>query len=241
MEETKTMLEVYQKFQKAVDLIEEKFFTGKGKQAFPRYVLAINTKCKSVVCAFVQNNALFDKSNGDKIQYLGINPRYLAQGNEYVLSTLCHELCHIYENALIHIPRGGYHDKAWADLMKDCGLEPVYLNKSKTSVNEKIIEGGEFEAFVKDFTDEYGDYFNVVEYSQTVAQGYKDKNPDSDADLSDAPTADNADKPIKVYNRNKIKYECSCGNKVWGKAGLHLHCEDCQSEFVEEDREDEED
>lgn len=29
MEETKTTLEVYQKFQKAVDLIEEKFFTGK--------------------------------------------------------------------------------------------------------------------------------------------------------------------------------------------------------------------
>ena len=28
MEETKTTLEVYRKFQKAVDLIEEKFFTG---------------------------------------------------------------------------------------------------------------------------------------------------------------------------------------------------------------------
>ena len=44
MEETKTTLEVYRKFQKAVDLIEEKFFTGKRKQSFPRYVLAINTK-----------------------------------------------------------------------------------------------------------------------------------------------------------------------------------------------------
>ena len=239
MEETKTTLEVYQKFQKAVDLIEEKFFTSKGKQAFPRYVLAINNKCKSVACAFVQNNALFDKSNGDKIQYLGINPRYLVKGNEYVLSTLCHELCHIYENAFIHIPRGGYHDKAWADLMKDCGLEPVYLNKSKTAVNEKIIEGGEFEAFVKDFTDEYGDYFNVVEYSQTVAQGYKDKNPDSDADLSNAPTADNADKPIKVYNRNKTKYICRCcGLTVWGKAGLDISCNECMETLDEEEKED---
>ena len=134
MEETKTPLEVYQKFQKAVDLIEEKFFTGKRKQSFPRYVLAINTKCKSVVCAFVQNNALFDKSNGD--------------------------------------------------------------------------------------------YFNVVEYSQTVAQGYKDKNPNSDVDLSDAPTADNADKPIKVYNRNKIKYECACGKSLWGKGNLYIICGD---------------
>ena len=239
MEETKTTLEVYQKFQKAVDLIEEKFFTGKGKQSFPRYVLAINNKCKSVVCAFVQNNALFDKLNGDKIQYLGINPRYLAQGNEHVLSTLCHELCHIYENAFIHIPRGGYHDKAWADLMKDCGLEPVYLNKSKTSVNEKIIEGGGFEAFVKDFTEEYGDYFNVVEYSQTVAQGYKDRNPDSDADLSDAPAADNADKPVKVYNRNKTKYTCRCcGLTVWGKAGLDISCNDCMETLDEEEKED---
>ena len=110
MEETKTTLEVYRKFQKAADLIEEKFFTGKGKQSFPRYVFAINTKCKGVVCAFVQINALFDKRSGDKIQYLGVNPRYLARGNGYVLTTLCHELCHIYENAFIHIPRGGYHE-----------------------------------------------------------------------------------------------------------------------------------
>ena len=241
MEDEKTTLLVYSKFQKAVDLIEGKFFTEKGKQPFPKFVLAINNKCKSVVCAFVQNNALFDKNNGDKIQYLGINPRYLDRGNSYVLSTLCHELCHVYENAYIHIPRGGYHDKSWHNLMTDCGLEPVYLNKSKTAVNEKIIEGESFDSFVKDFTEEYGDYFNVVEYSQNVAKDYKDKNPESDVDLSDAPRADNADKPVKVYNRNKIKYECSCGNKLWGKAGLHIHCEDCHSEFVEEERKEEED
>lgn len=233
MEETKTTLEVYRKFQKAVDLIEEKFFIGKGKRSFPRCVLAVNNKCKSVVCAFVQNNALFDKSNGDKIQYLGINPSYLARGNEYILLTLCHELCHIYEHAFIHIPRGGYHDKAWALLMKDCGLEPVYLNKSKTAVNEKIIEGGEFEAFVKDFTEEYGDYFNVVGYSQTVAQGYKDRNPDSNIDLSDAPIADNADTPVKVYNRNKTKYECSCGKVLWGKGNLYIICGDCSLRMKE--------
>lgn len=93
--------------------------------------------------------------------------------------------------------------------------------------------------FVKDFTDEYGDYFNVVEYSQTVAQGYKDKNPDSDADLSDAPIADNAGKPVKVYNRNKTKYTCRCcGLTVWGKAGLDISCNECMETLDEEEKED---
>lgn len=66
---------------------------------------------------------------------------------------------------------------------------------------------------MKDFTDGYGDYFNAVEYSQTAT----------------------------LICRTLQQRIMPSGNKVWGKAGLRLHCEDCQSEFVEEDREDEED
>lgn len=60
-----------------------------------------------------------------------------------------------------------------------------------------------------------------------------------DADLSDAPTADNADKPIKVYNRNKTKYTCRCcGLTVWGKAGLDISCNECMETLDEEEKED---
>ncbi|EMX0571656.1 sprT domain-containing protein, partial [Klebsiella pneumoniae] len=38
------------------------------------------------------------------------------------------------------------------------------------------------------------------------------------------------DKP----KRNKAKYQCpGCGAAVWGKAGLNIHCGDCEQAFRE--------
>ena len=100
---------------------------------------------------------------------MGINPKYLNRKIDDILSTICHELCHVYENVYIHIARNGYHDKKWEELMKDCGLEAQYLNTSKTAVHHKIIKDGAFSVFVKDFKEKYGeDYFNIVEYSTEI-------------------------------------------------------------------------
>lgn len=241
MEELKTSEELYKKIQKVIDELDNTFFSGKGKQNIPELVFAINNQVRSCVTAFVAPDSLYDKVNNKKLQYLGINPKHLNRDISEILATICHELCHIYENAYIHIPRGGYHDKQWAELMTECGLTPVFLNKSKTAVSTRITEGGEFETFVKSFREENGeDYFNIVEYSleiehkTKVALGIED-----DDSEDDTPKADNADKPIKKYNRNKVKYECeSCGAKVWGKAGLWIRCKNCSYDFTEEKPED---
>ena len=238
---SKASLELYGKIQKAIDLLDSRFFSGKGKQRLPDVVFAINNMCKSSMTAYVSPEALYDKKSDKKLQYLGINPRHLNRGLEGILATLCHEMCHVYENAYIHIPRGGYHDKKWEELMDDCGLEAVPLNKSRTAVATRIKDGGEFEEWVKIFREECGeDYFNIVEYSQElvheirVALGLGDGDGDGDE-----PKADNADKPVKKYNRNKTKYTCpDCGAHVWGKSGLHIECSDCGRSFEEENEED---
>ena len=244
MEEVKTSTELYAKIQKVIDELDATFFSGKGKQKIPELVFAVNNQCRACVTAFVSPDALYDKVNNKKLQYMGINPKYLNRDMSDILATICHELCHIYENAYIHIPRGGYHDRQWAGLMEGCGLTAVFLNKSKTAVSTKIAEGGAFEEFVKTFKEKHGeDYFNIVEYSPIVEHltkvslGIEDDDEDDDDDI---PKADNADKPVKKYNRNKIKYTCSaCGAKVWGKAGLHIECTDCACSFEEEEHEEE--
>jgi predicted SprT family Zn-dependent metalloprotease len=186
--------------------------------------------------AFVQADALYDKSSDKKLQYLAINPDYLNRKLKDILGTVCHELCHVYENAFIHIPRGGYHDKQWAELMTECGLEPKYLNTSKTAVDHKIIKGGAFEDFVKTFTEKYGeDFFNIVSYSSELQKKTRKALGIKDDEDDDEPKADNADKPIKKYNRNKIKYICKgCQMKVWGKSGLSIHCNECDEDLEEE-------
>ena len=242
MEEVKTSTELYAKIQKVIDELDATFFSGKGKQKIPELVFAINNMCGACVTAFVSPDALYDKVNNKKLQYMGINPKYLNRDMSDILATICHELCHIYENAYIHIPRGGYHDKQWVELMKDCGLNPVFLNKCKTSVSTKVVEDGDFTKFVAKFKENHGeDYFNIVEYSPIVEHLTKvSLGIEDDDEDDDTPKADNADKPVKKYNRNKIKYTCpACGAKVWGKAGLHIECTDCACSFEEEEHEEE--
>lgn len=223
METNKYSVMLYTKFQTIIDMIEQEFFLSKGKKAFPKIVLALNNRCSSCVVAFVAPDYLFDKKDEEKVQYLAINPKYMQRDISEIVATLCHELCHVYEVAYIHIPRGGYHTKAWCDLMRGCGLEPIFNNKSKTSVHRKIVEGGVFEEFCKKFDK---DFFSIVEYSQ-----------DMDTNKGEG-GADNADKPVKKYNRNKIKYTCpECDTHVWGKAGLNIYCNDCECSFEEEENE----
>lgn len=33
----------------------------------------------------------------------------------------------------------------------------------------------------------------------------------------------------------KTKYTCECGTNVWGKASLNLHCNNCDSDFEQQD------
>ena len=233
--EVKTSTELYAKIQTVIDELDKRFFSGAKKEKIPEVVFAINNKCKSCVVAYVQPDALYDKKTDTKLQYMGINPDYLDRTLGEVLSTVCHELCHVYEHAYIHIARGGYHDKQWAELMRECGLEPVYNNTSKTSVTHKIIPDGVFAEFVEKFKEKHGeDYFNIVSYSTEVMKRTRKELGIEDDEDDDSPKPDNADKPIKKYDRNKIKYVCpGCDCKVWGKPGLNIHCNECDEDFEE--------
>lgn len=211
---------VYSTIQKAIKAIEEKFFTGKGKHPFPDIVVSLNNRCGDRVAAYVSPQYMYDKIKKDKIHYLAINTDYLDRDARETLATIYHELCHVYECTYIHIPRNGYHSKAWEGLMLDAGLRPVYQNKAKTSVGTEIINGGEFDVFVTDFLAEHGAFLLPVRYKKNMAL----QKPEG-SESQYRPTADNADKEQKTYNRNKIKYKCPlCGTSVWGKPSLELFC-----------------
>lgn len=228
---------LYNKVQTAIDEIEKEFFTSKGKNEIPNVIMAIDNHCRDCVLAYIQTNTLYDRSDKQKLQYFGINPKHFDRPLEEVLATIAHEICHVYEHAYIHIPRHGYHDKQWEALLNDCGLKAVYLNKSKTSVGTEIPENSPFRSFVESFKEKYdkdGMYFNVVSYSSKY-----DNDRENDGDDT---KADNADKPVKQYNRNKIKYVCpSCSCKVWGKPNLNILCLDCNETLEAEDIEETED
>lgn len=40
--------------------------------------------------------------------------------------------------------------------------------------------------------------------------------------------------PVESKSGKKIKYTCGCGTNVWGKSGLDLHCNRCDTDFQEQ-------
>ena len=213
-------VKLYSKFQYAIKAIEQAFFIPNGLEQFPDLVLSINSSMKSCVMAFVRPNSLYDTDSKKMILELAINPKTLNLGLTEIMSTLTHELCHIYECSYIHIPRGGYHTKDWHNLMIQCGLDPIYMNKSKTSVNEKIIKNGVFTEFIEAFEKHNKNFFTLVTFDPSKQE--RPVTPEG------TPRADNYDKPVKVYNRAKICFTCpTCGAKCWGKPTLSVMCGEC--------------
>lgn len=234
--------DLYSRYQYIIDRMNKAFFDGfNQREKLPSICLSINNKCNTCCVAYVSPDGLYDTKLKRKIHYLAINPKYLDRTPAEILSTIYHELCHVYEVEYIHIPRGGYHTKDWASLMLECGLNPVYFNKSRTAVSHEIIEGGLFDLFCQQFTTEHNkDFFTLVEnnnYIRLKIEGGDNDSGDNDSG-DNTPKADNADKPIKKYNRNKIKYTCTgCNSKLWAKSGLKIKCIDCDIQFTEETKE----
>lgn len=219
----KYTVSLYKSLQNAIDYAEEYFFTSKGKKAFPKIVLSLDSSCRRSCVASVVVKYLYDKKIKEILQFMTFNPDYFDRTTEKILSTVVHELCHIYEIAYIHTPRSGYHSKKWEALMLECGLSPIFNNKSRTSVTQKIEEDSVFKEFAASFEESNPDWLTCVRYSPN-------KTGNEDGDNSD----DFPELP-KQPNRNKIKYTCpECDAHVWGKPNLNIRCGDCECLFEED-------
>lgn len=223
--------DLYSRYQFAIDELNKTFFSGfNGREKLPPVCLAINKDCHACCVAYVDPVGLHDTSINRKVHYLALNPKYLNRTYSEILSTLYHELCHVYEVEYIHIPRGGYHTKAWDALMREAGLTPVYMNPSRTAVSHTVDENGLFDAFVKTFEKNNENFFTLQSGKLPIVSEPTEPTAPAEPTEPTAPKADNYNKVPKKYNRNKIKYFCGCST-VWGKAGLKIKCCECGNMF----------
>jgi hypothetical protein len=57
---------------------------------------------------------------------IALNPFHFAtRKSEEVLSTLAHEMVHLWQHHFGERPRKGYHDRQWASKMREIGLIPT--------------------------------------------------------------------------------------------------------------------
>ncbi len=154
---------------------------------------------------------------------IALNPiHFAARKPTEVLSTLVHEMVHLWQHHYGKPPRKGYHDKQWAVKMREIGLIPTVTGEqggkeTGQKMSHLIEENGRFtHAVTKLF----------VEHPTIL---YHDRSSENDS-------------ARKKKAASKTKYTCSsCGLNAWAKPEASLVCGNCQelmqAESVEGDDE----
>src|SRR5229473_2393486 len=156
---------------------------------------------------------------------IALNPAlFVHRKPQEVLSTLAHEMVHLWQHHYGKPPRKGYHDRQWAAKMHEIGLIP-------TATGE---EGGkETGQKMTHLIDANGSFARAVAklLAEHPAILYSDRS-DNDA-------------ARKKKAASKTKYTCpGCGLNAWAKPDVLLVCGSCQepmhAEAVEGDEDEEE-
>ena len=199
----------------------------------------ITQQRRARVLGYFTQDRFLHAANGLKVDEIAMNPSYFATASTTdVLSTLVHEMVHLWQRHFGTPGRARYHNRQWAEKMKSIGLHPSSTGTpggSETGdiMDHYIVPAGAFDLATKSllrsgFAISWFDRFPTT--TDQTAPGRTDspimKRPDLDVIL-----------PIiekSVQNRsNRIKYVClSCHAAAWGKPALNLICGKCEKNFT---------
>jgi hypothetical protein len=198
-------LEAYGELQTAYDHYNMALFQGQ----LPACLITLHRESHRVLGYFSHNRFVRLSDGRTATDEIAMNPMHFA-GREItaVLSTLAHEMVHLWQAHHGKPSRKAYHNKQWAGKMRDIGLQPSDTGEpggkeTGQKMGHYTIAGGAF------------DKATVALLQAGFALSW-----------ADAAILDTAAKPKKSGSR--VKYTCpDCGANAWGKGGLHLICADC--------------
>lgn len=157
----------------------------------------------------------------DRTDEIALNPQhFLHQPMRQTLSTLVHEMVHLWQQHHGKPGRGAYHNQEWAAKMKAIGLHPSDTGapggkEVGQQMSHYIIEDGPFAVAFKALAS---DGFRLAWGELT---GRLDGDEDNGGDQGN-------DKD----RSNRIKYTCPvCDVNVWGKPQLRVICGKCEVVF----------
>lgn len=200
MNDTITQAE-YRAFQQAYDFFNRELFGG----GLPNVLVTLQRHARAY--GYFSPERFVGRTGKDAAHELALNPDHFGRTDELILSTLVHEMAHVWQKTHAKMPRRGYHDRQWAAKMKEIGLHPSHTaapggKETGQQMGHYIVEGGRFAAA----------------YDKLKATGFT---------LRWQSRGQN-DPQRKAKRASKTKYTCpNCGVNAWAKPATQLICGTC--------------
>lgn len=190
--------ETYKTLNLAYDFFNRELFSGK----LPPCLITMQRKSKArgYFCA---ERFEARKEDAHFVHEIALNPSHFKdRSDEEIISTLVHEMAHLWQEEYGKPPRRGYHDREWASKMDEIGLVPSNTEE----------EGGRRTGqSMSHYIDPNGRYARLIAtFLETAKPLYCQDRPVIKA---------------KTKSKNKIKYTCpTCGMNAWGKEEISIVC-----------------
>jgi predicted SprT family Zn-dependent metalloprotease len=248
--------EAYAELQHAYDRFNEKLFNGR----LPGALLTLQREKDTF--GYFSRNRFVGRRAGEKVDEIALNPSFFAVVRLVeVLQTLVHEMCHRWQHHFGQPGRGRYHNHEWAAMMERVGLMPSDTGQpGGRKVGEKVadyaIAGGTFlqacqelisEEFKLTWLDRFPSYkqfhgmADIYSLQISPEAGGGGRPMEELANMSGAVLDVQVVGPIAVpavvlpeapKQQTRLRYQCKCENRVWGRPGLSIICGECRNEFV---------
>jgi hypothetical protein len=199
----------YVSFQRAYDHFNTTLFDDE----LPQVLITLQRKGRSY--GYLAPERFMGRQEAQAVHELALNPdRFIGRSDADILSTLVHEMCHVWQTTYDDPPRRGYHNREWAAKMREIGLHPSATGlpggkQTGHSMSHYILTDGAFS----------------VSYDQLAATGFL---------LHwESPAHD----PLRGAKRaSKTLYLCpACDLHAWAKSGVALTCTVCALPLVEQE------
>jgi predicted SprT family Zn-dependent metalloprotease len=240
----------YAELQRAYDHFNLALFEG----VLPACLITLQREKRT--CGYFSHQRFADL-DGRTTDEIALNPAYFAVVPLVeTMQTLVHEMVHLWQAHFGKPGRGRYHNEEWADKMEAIGLMPSSSGKpggkrTGDCMADYAIEGGRLllacEVLVTaDFRISWYDRFPAPEVvaagQQCEAMNLSTAVGGGSAPAQTLPVASSLMVRPAVANgvaasagnkSNRTKFTCSCGQNIWGKPTLRVHCLDCNAHFRE--------
>lgn len=213
--------ETYAQLQEAYDYLNWNLF----ENALPNCLITLQRRGRTY--GYYAPDRFRRRKDGHRTDEIALNPQYFPDGTEEILSTLAHEMAHVWQHHFGKPGRAGYHNYEWAAKMQSIGLHPSSTGKeggkqTGDSMAEYVLPDSPFARAVKELLARG---FEVTWTEARAHRGSCEGVDEGEHDGGSPYGSRGSHSDRGLLSGKRTKYTCPHGDlNAWAKPGAELLC-----------------